>query len=362
MTESLVYRPEPIKPVHYTEEEMALFGATYAKGCDPTEIKLAAAVASQLGFSLLARQVHAIKRWDGQLRREVLTMIVGIDGFRAQADRTGLWDGVSEPEYLTAEGTWVKDWLDPQQHPIACRVNVYRRGWNVPRVGKAYWAERAQYIRDKQTGKERLSSQWASQPLTMLAKCAEVAGLRGAFPSHLGGVYAPEEMGAEDEIEGQARVVVQQAPSLAPPSPPVSEKRAPGRPRKAPAPAPENGSGSVTAAPPTSPRKEAVDEFFRVVTEFDAGPDKETTRANVVNRLQHLAAHEFIAVETSSLDPTQSGILNWLEALSPEQILAVTAVYREDAEGERKLLEGGGETAADPASEAVEGMFAGLPQ
>ena len=130
--------------------------------------------------------------------RKVWSVQVSIDGLRAIAERTGLYAGQDEPEFVDGpEG--------PTGLPVACKVRVYRKDWTRPAVGIAYWAEAVQVSRDKTTGKERPSAMWARMPRLMLAKVAEALALRKAFPEDTSGLYTGDEIQEASESAEEAR-------------------------------------------------------------------------------------------------------------------------------------------------------------
>lgn len=364
MSESLtLYQAAPIAPRRYEPEEIALFSEAYAKGCTPTEVKLAVAVAEQLGLSLLSRQIYALKRWDGLLQKEVMQIQVGIDGFRSQADRTGLWAGYDPPRWMDEAGKWHTDWLDAKRAPYAASVTVYRHGFTRPVEAKVYFSERAQTKKDGS-----LTAMWKTKPLTMLGKCALAEALRGAFPTHLGGVYAPEELPAPDGdmIEGE---VVSTRPAIAAPAPPPPpEKSSRARTKKDAEPA----KSTSTAALPVNDHADAFSAFYKMALATDGilgtdgkTIDKDLTRAAVVARLKGLWAKELIPVDTFGIQPTEASLATFLGRCTADEIRAITATYRQTAEAESQAPEPTEvETtpATSPAEQAVGGMFDGLPE
>lgn len=167
------------------EQRLDLIRQTVALGTSPEEFALFLAVAENLGLDPLARQIYAIMRWNGRLRREVMTVQVSIDGFRAFADQHPAYAGSDRPVF---------EWRDGPNGPVldAAVVTVHKLmpdGRIVDYVGVAYWDE---YVDEK-------SPMWAKMPRTMLAKCAEAQALRKGFPKQLSGVYTNDEMMQADQ-------------------------------------------------------------------------------------------------------------------------------------------------------------------
>lgn len=183
-------------PLEFSEEQRRMIRETFANGASDSEFAVLMEVARARRLSPLLRQIHFVKRWDSLNRREVWSVQASIDGLRAIAERTGLYDGQDEPEFIEADGRLV-----------ACKVRVHRKDWTRPAVGVAYWDEYVQVARDKTTGKERPAAMWARMPHVMLAKCAESIALRKAFPEDIGGIYSAEEMAQSQGDGGRLEVV-----------------------------------------------------------------------------------------------------------------------------------------------------------
>jgi phage recombination protein Bet len=142
------------------------------------EIQLFAMVAHRTGLDPFTRQIYAIKR-AGKVTHQT-----GIDGYRSVAERTSQYLGSDEPTY---EPCTCK--AKPEGHPAVARVTVHRAhqsGNVINQVGVARWHELV-----PPSGQD---SMWQKMPFNQLAKCAEAAGLRKAFPRVLGGVFINEEM------------------------------------------------------------------------------------------------------------------------------------------------------------------------
>jgi phage recombination protein Bet len=189
-------------PLVFTEEQRQMIRDSFAGGASDEEFAVLMEIAKARRLNPLLKQVHFVARWDSQKGREVWSTQVSIDGLRAIAERTGIYAGQDEPEFIEGPDGALK----------ACKVKVYRKDWERPAVGVAYFAEYVQTRFDKKAGRQVTSSFWQRMPHTMLAKCAESLALRKAFPEDTSGLYTPEEMGQADND----RPEVIEAPAPAP--------------------------------------------------------------------------------------------------------------------------------------------------
>lgn len=170
----------------FTDEQRQMIRDTYAGGASDAEFAVLMEIAKARRLNPLFRQIHFVKRWTP--KGDVWSPQVSIDGLRAIAQRTGLYDGQDEPRF--EEG--------PDGSLRLCKVSVYRKDWQRPAVGVAYWTEYVQTTRDKQTGKKRPTEMWERMPHVMLSKVAEAIALRKAFPEDMAGLYTGDEMAQAD--------------------------------------------------------------------------------------------------------------------------------------------------------------------
>lgn len=120
------------------------------------------------------------------------TYVTSIDGLRIIAHRTGMFDGVDEPEYKYANNNL-----------YSCTIKVYKKGSSHAFAATVKFSEYT-------TGKDL----WAKMPETMIAKVAEAHALRKAFPQDLSGIYTTDEM---DQANNDQNSGTKQLPAKARP-------------------------------------------------------------------------------------------------------------------------------------------------
>lgn len=168
----------------YTPEQMRLITDVVAKGASREELQLFLYRCKSLGLDpLKPGQIYFVKYGNSPG-----TIVVGIDGLRAKAARTGKLCGIKRGTTRNDQGVLTGAWAE-----------VFRTDWKEP-------AREEVELSEYTTGK----AMWAKMPSTMLRKVAEAAALRMAFPDDLGGVYEHSEMDqAEDTRPSVSRALEQ---------------------------------------------------------------------------------------------------------------------------------------------------------
>ena len=205
---TLATRPQ-VASLDFTDEQRQMIRDTYANGANDREFSVLIEIAKKRRLDPMLRQIHFVQRWNTDLKRMVWAPQVSIDGLRAIAQRTGLYDGQDEPIFEDRNGEL-----------YVCKVRVYRRDWpsNRPAVGVAYWSEYVQTTKDGS-----VTRMWRQMPHVMLSKVAESIALRKAFPEDCGGLYTDDEMGQADNDAPRTADVRRDRMQLAPPATPTQE-------------------------------------------------------------------------------------------------------------------------------------------
>lgn len=190
--------------------------------------------AKRTGLDPFAKQIYMlgrrtkIKVWNERAKRQdeewvmKYTIQTGIDGYRVTGHRLARLAGddiaVEGPFWRGADGGWDDVWLDPNRPPLAAKYIVVKNGVKYSSV--AMYGEYVQtYSKD---GQQHPNSMWAKMPANQLAKCAEAAAWKKAYPNDFAGMV----------LEDAAQVIEAESTSV------TSER----------VPAPKGGTAGLAAA------------------------------------------------------------------------------------------------------------------
>jgi phage recombination protein Bet len=188
---------ELARQIDFSEEQKQMIMKTYAQGSSPAEFAVMMETAKVRNLNPLTKQIWFVKvggKWTYQ---------VSIDGFRAIAQRSGLYAGQDEAVYS----------YDDKGNILSCSVAVYRKDWIRPCVGTAFFKEFS-------TGQNL----WHSKPHVMISKVAESIALRKAFSEEMSGLYGEGELDQSlVEPKKLTRIEKVAPPALREPSSPSAE-------------------------------------------------------------------------------------------------------------------------------------------
>jgi len=219
-----------------TEEDVQVLKTTICRGATDAELGLFVATCKHTGLDPFMKQIHAVFRntnvgtsqkpdW-----QKVMTIQVGVDGYRLIAARTGQIAGMDGPMW-SPDG---KDWYDfPDPSAQFAKVAIYRKDISRPFVAICRMDA---YRQD--------NHMWKDMGPEQLAKCAEVLGLRRACPAEMAGLPLALDTDEGDDSE---------------PEPPLTRAEVPeGSFREVETPAPVHGAARETPVSASSGASEDV--------------------------------------------------------------------------------------------------------
>lgn len=189
------------------DQLVEVLGASLYPTGSANSIKLVLSYCRAAGLDPMQKPVHIVPMWNGRLKCMQDVIMPGIGLYRTQANRTGQFAGMSEPEF----GPMVTAKIDKVEvtYPEWCKVTV-RRQLASGHVGEftavEYWLENYA-VKGGAEKSTAPNAMWAKRPRGQLAKCAQAQALRAAFPE-LGALPTAEEMEGKP-IDGEFKEVHQ---------------------------------------------------------------------------------------------------------------------------------------------------------
>lgn len=189
------------------DQLVEVLGASLYPTGSANSIKLVLSYCRAAGLDPMQKPVHIVPMWNGKLKCMQDVIMPGIGLYRTQANRTGQFAGMSEPEF----GPMITAKIDKVEvtYPEWCKVTV-RRQLASGHVGEftavEYWLENYA-VKGGAEKSTAPNAMWAKRPRGQLAKCAQAQALRAAFPE-LGALPTAEEMEGKP-IDGEFKEVHQ---------------------------------------------------------------------------------------------------------------------------------------------------------
>lgn len=151
----------------FSDEQIALIAQTVAPGASRLELAWYLYNAKRLGLEPMLKQIYFIRYKAG----EPGEIVVGIDGYRAQAEASGVYAGSDDPVFeYDADG-------QPAGAPSKATVTVWKLvgGQRVPFTASVRWKE-------FYPGDGAIGAQYRKRPHNQMAVRAESHAIRKGFP------------------------------------------------------------------------------------------------------------------------------------------------------------------------------------
>lgn len=155
------------------------------QGTPSAQLGIFARICSDKKLSPFAKQIH-LTRYNTREGMKY-SIIVGIDGYRSLAARTGLHAGTEDARFdVMPDGSFktAAELIAAGKKPVSATVTVYKLLSQGARAAFSHTAVLSEF-----QGQQK----WQSMPFQMLAKVAEAFALRKAFPDELAGLSITEE-------------------------------------------------------------------------------------------------------------------------------------------------------------------------
>lgn len=193
-----------LNTARFTPQQLQLINNTAAKDCNKTEFDEFIHVCQHTGLDPLRRQIYAMVFNKDKPEKRQMSIVIGIDGYRATASRCGDYRPNDKPTEFV-----YRDELRSKANPLgieSASVQVYKHAhgdW-FPVLGTAYWDEYAPVV-DWEWGEKRgekvpvepyldPKTMWPKMPRQMIEKCATAKAIRAGWPETFGGIYDEAEL------------------------------------------------------------------------------------------------------------------------------------------------------------------------
>src|SRR5262245_18923164 len=183
----------------FSDPQIALISQTVAPGATRLELAWYLYNARRLGLQPTLKQIYFVRYKEG----EPGEIVVGIDGFRACAESSGVYAGSDDPVFEYQEVG------QPQGAPSKATVTVWKLvgGQRVPFTASARWVEF--YPGDGKRGE-----QYRKRPHNQLAVRAESHALRKGFPYQTQALVTHAEAPQAWQEAAQADLAMQADPEV----------------------------------------------------------------------------------------------------------------------------------------------------
>lgn len=167
------------------------------KGTPESQVQVFAQICKEKRLSPFQKQIYLLpfKKKNGEKWETHYACIIGIDGYRTIAERTGKY--VGNDDYRFDNGKTEFQLREANKKaPVTATATVYKLvgGQRIPYSATASWQSYCPTDSKK-------AFNWNRMPFLMLGKTAEALALRKAFPESLSGLHAEEEIGGFEETK-----------------------------------------------------------------------------------------------------------------------------------------------------------------
>ena len=195
----VVAEGQPLVPEEFKSKlsraQIDVIKEQFAKGATDVELKMFLYVCQRTGLDPFSKQIHLVPRWDSRLGKEVRSVIIGIDGLRSTAERTGAYAGNTDPIFEgETEAELIKKDFKTKQEVVKKFAAPARATVTVKKIVQGVICDFTATVEWNEYYPKKGGDMWMNMPKNQLGKCAEAKALRKAFPAVMSGLYVAEEM------------------------------------------------------------------------------------------------------------------------------------------------------------------------